>query len=144
MLSNLIIGIALCSLNFIYIYIYVLNDNSPETTEIQHGNTIKLQLSYKTEQSQKTQKTELGKYNSRHYRLLFITQVWMNPKMMYRLLGCENGIVVGGVQNTGRGRFDGQHHSLLCKGLQIIEQNMLSPISSSSTFPYLLCAPTIS
>ena len=53
----------------------------------------------------------------------------MNPKMMYRLLGCENGIVVGGVQNTGRGRFDGQHHSLLCKDLQIIEQNMLSPIA---------------
>ena len=63
------------------------------------------------------------------FRLLFITQVWMNPKMMYRLLGCENGIVVGGVQNTGRGRFDGQHHSLLCKDLQIIEQNMLSPIA---------------
>ena len=63
------------------------------------------------------------------FRLLFITQVWMNPKMMYRLLGCENGIVVGGVQNTGRGRFDGQHHSLLCKDLQIIEQNMVSPIA---------------
>ena len=61
-----------------------------------------------------------------------------------RLLGCENGIVVGGAQNTGRGRFDGQHHSLLRKGLQIIEQNMLSPISTSSTFLYLLCAPTIS
>ncbi|KAK7859583.1 hypothetical protein CFP56_004793 [Quercus suber] len=70
--------------------------------------------------------------------------IWMNPNMMYRLLGCENGIVVGGVQNTGRGRFDGQHHSLLRKGLQIIEQNVLSPISSSSTFLYLLCAPTIS
>ena len=43
-----------------------MNDNSPETTEIQHGNTTKLQLSYKTEQSQKTQNTKLGKCNSRH------------------------------------------------------------------------------
>lgn len=68
----------------------------------------------------------------------------MNPKMMYSLLGGENGIFVGGVQNTGRGTFDGQHHSLPRKGLQIIEQNMLSPISSSSTFLYLLCAPSIS